>query len=523
MLRAASSEVRRSRARGRAHAGGGRALRDPARRRRRRDRGLRIGAGDRSRRARRLAARALERLYEKQKRWADLARLLERRALQSAPPEATRCGGAAPRSWPTISRARRRGGGAGAAVRRQPRDRRPGLLDMLERIYARADGTTTTCARCSGRRTLSPTRSSGWRSCAGWPRRARRAPRGWTGRPRRWSRSCASSRATRRPSPRSRHLPRRGPAGGAGGRDVRGGCGHRDHRGAARAAVRARPDLRARAGRMGARARRLQPSRGGGRRAAGDLRAIDWLAERLGRWDVAAEATRKWTAIAPEDAAALAASARVRRHNGELEAALGLFLDAAERETTGTAQAALLTEAALILQGGPGQGEPARSKGSGGSGGRAVRPRAGGRPDHAPAAERLAEIYAPAAAGPTSRSCWTSSSTGWSPGETDRLVALEMKLAEACVQLGKTDKNKMDKALDSLARAHEARAESLPVLHKYGDLPCSGANGRTRRAVRIDPARPAPDAVALGGRGGGDADAPPATVELGNPDDAFAS
>ena len=45
-----------------------------------------------------------------------------------------------------------------------------------------------------------------------------------------------------------------------------------------------------------------------------------------------------------------------------------------------------------------------------------------------------------------------------------------MKLAEACVQLGKTDKNKMDKALDALARAHEARAESLPVLHKYGDL-----------------------------------------------------
>src|SRR4029450_7992764 len=59
---------------------------------------------------------------------------------------------------------------------------------------------------------------------------------------------------------------------------------------------------------------------------------------------------------------------------------------------------------------------------------------------------------------------------GLDPGETDRLVALQMKLAEACVQLGKTDKNKMDKALDALARAHEARAESLPVLHKYGDL-----------------------------------------------------
>src|SRR5262249_8800403 len=35
-----------------------------------------------------IAARALERLYEAQKRWADLARLLERRALQSAPADA---------------------------------------------------------------------------------------------------------------------------------------------------------------------------------------------------------------------------------------------------------------------------------------------------------------------------------------------------------------------------------------------------------------------------------------------------
>ena len=91
-------------------------------------------------------------------------------------------------------------------------------------------------------------------------------------------------------------------------------------------------------------------------------------------------------------------------------------------------------------------------------------------PDHAPAAERLAEIYA-------TRGRWADVEElldvvidGLEPGETDRLVALEMKLAEACIQLGKTDKNKMDKALDSLARAHEARAESLPVLHKYGDL-----------------------------------------------------
>ena len=62
---------------------------------------------------------------------------------------------------------------------------------------------------------------------------------------------------------------------------------------------------------------------------AGDTRpetyaAIDRLAEQLGRWDVAGEAARKWTALAPEDAGALAAGARVRRHNGEFEAALEL-------------------------------------------------------------------------------------------------------------------------------------------------------------------------------------------------------
>ena len=59
--------------------------------------------------------------------------------------------------------------------------------------------------------------------------------------------------------------------------------------------------------------------------AAGDARpetyaAIDRLAERLGRWDVAAEAARKWAETRAEDAGALAALARVRRHNGELEA-----------------------------------------------------------------------------------------------------------------------------------------------------------------------------------------------------------
>jgi tetratricopeptide (TPR) repeat protein len=210
--------------------------------------------------------------------------------------------------------------------------------------------------------------------------------------------------------------------------------------------------------------------RGSRRRAPGDLRRDRSSGERLGHWDVAAEAARKWADTCPRTRARWRRWRRVRRHNGELEAALHLFLDAAERETTGTAQAALLSEAALIVQGGLGkdnrQSEQAEEEQATELYVRAL----AADPDHAPAAERLAEIYA-------TRGRWADVEElldvvidGLEPGETDRLVALEMKLAEACIQLGKTDKNKMDKALDSLARAHEARAESLPVLHKYGDL-----------------------------------------------------
>src|SRR4029078_5440935 len=83
--------------------------------------------------------------------------------------------------------------------------------------------------------------------------------------------------------------------------------------------------------------------------------AIDRLAERIGRWDAGAEAARKWALVAPEDAGALAAVARGRRHAGDYEAALGLFIDAAARETTGPTQAALLTEAALLMQGSDGR------------------------------------------------------------------------------------------------------------------------------------------------------------------------
>ena len=274
---------------------------------------------------------------------------------------------------------------------------------------------------------------------------------------------------------------------------------------------------------MGAGAGRVHARRGRRRRAARDLRRdrSPGGAPRAAGTSPA-EAARKWVALAPEDAGALAARARVRRHNGEFEAALELFLDAAARETTGTAQAALLTEAAPDRTGRRRQGERARSQEE-----QAVElyVRAlAADPDHAPAAERLAEIYA-------SRGRWADVEElldividGLEPGETDRLVALEMKLAEACVQLGKTDKNKMDKALDAW-RARTRPASRVAARAAQVRRPAHAAarvEGRAD-AVRSDPARPAPDAVAVRVRRDRDADRRPATSSSGTRTRAFAA
>ena len=101
-------------------------------------------------------------------------------------------------------------------------------------------------------------------------------------------------------------------------------------------------------------------------------------------------------------------------------------------------------------------------------------------PDHAPAAERLAEVYA-------FRGRWADVEQlldvvidGLEPGETDRLVALEMKLAEACVQLGKTDKNKMDKALDAWRAPTRHGPSRCRCCTSTAICACSGASGRTR-------------------------------------------
>jgi len=100
---------------------------------------------------------------------------------------------------------------------------------------------------------------------------------------------------------------------------------------------------------------------------------------------------------------------------------------------------------------------------------------------------------------------------------------MQMKLAEACVQLGKTDRNKMDKALDALARAHEAREESLPVLHKYGDLRMQRREWKDALTLyeailrdqrqTLPPSESAEIAMQIGA----------CHLELGNPERAFAA
>jgi tetratricopeptide (TPR) repeat protein len=469
-----------------------------------------------------IAARALERLYEAQKRWADLARLLERRALQSPPAEA-------------IALRRRRAeilaedlDALDAAAEElellsaeNPEVVDRSLLDLLEKIYQRSERHDDYL------RTLQRQADAVANPVERLAILRRLATEG-EARPEGLDRAAEALEQILRIQPS----------------DVDAFAAlERIYRGADRPAALAAAMTRRLAVTETIEGQRellytlaqtyeheldeWESALDAYNRAevAGDRRpetytAIDRLAERLGHWDVAAEAARKWAEVAPEDPGALAALARVRRHQGELEPALGLFLDAAERETTPAAQAALLTEAALIVQGGFGK---ERQEGQEDQAVELYVRALAADPDHAPAAERLAEIYA-------TRGRWADVEElldividGLEPGETDRLVALQMKLAEACVQLGKTDKNKMDKALDALARAHEARAESLPVLHKYGDLRMQRREWKDALTLyesilrdqrqSLTPSELAEVAMQMAA----------CHLELGNPDEAFAS
>jgi tetratricopeptide (TPR) repeat protein len=242
--------------------------------------------------------------------------------------------------------------------------------------------------------------------------------------------------------------------------------------------------------------------------AAGDRRveifeATARLAERLGRWDQAAEALAAWVdvtetaelqaellvqaanihrerrhdlaraaemlaaaiEVAPGHTAALAALGRVRRDAGEPDKAAEAFVEAAAREEDPRAKADLYAEAAALVQEKLAQ-EP-----------RAVDlyTRAlAADPACAIASERLVDIYSArkqwaeveALLDIQARQLAEASANGAAPAaDADRQLAIEARLANACLELGK-----VDKALDCLEKAQALRPDTLPVLRPLAKI-----------------------------------------------------
>ena len=346
------------------------------------------------------------------------------------------------------------------------------LLELLERVYQRAerhDDYLRTLAAPGGRHRRAGRAARDPAPAGGRGRSpARRAGSGGRG-----AGADPAHRAARRRRllRAGAHLPRRGSAGGARRGDGAPARGHRHPRGASASCCPRWPRPTNASWTSGS--RRSTPTRAPRRPATRGRRPTPRSTVWRSASDTGTSPPRRRASgprTRPRTRARSRRCARVRRHNGELEAALHLFLDAAERETTGTAQAALLSEAALIVQGGLGK-ENRQSEQDEEEQAMELYVRAlAADPDHAPAAERLAEIYA-------TRGRWADVEElldvvidGLEPGETDRLVALEMKLAEACIQLGKTDKTRWTRRSTAWRARTKPRAESLPVLHKYGDL-----------------------------------------------------
>ena len=485
--------------------------------------GVRVGAGH-DPDAVGIAALALERLYDSAERWARSGALLARRArardargrARAAPP-------ARRASWPTSS-IRSIDAAEELECWRQttPDVADPGCSTCWNRSTRGPSATMTSWRRCSGKPTPTATPVDRLAHPApAWPPRARRARRARIARPRRSSRSCGSSRAT----------------------PTRYAALQRIYRGADRPAALAAAmsrrlevaeTIEAQRELLSALAQtyereldewekaldaysRAERSATCGRRPTPRSAR---LAERLGRWDVATRRRRRWTAVAPENAAALAAMARV----GGTTAIRSRAGDVPRRRRSTR----------------PGQraGRAADRGGHAPSGRHGAENRQGSNapdeqavelyvralaadPDHASAAERLAEVYARAAAG---RRRAAAGHRHRRPragsGDTDRLVALQMRLAEACVQLGKTHKKRWTRR-STPWRARTRRGPSrCPCLHKYGDLRMERREWKDALTLYESILRDAaPDPAADRRRRDGDADGVCHT-ELGNADDA---
>ncbi|HVV53355.1 MAG TPA: tetratricopeptide repeat protein, partial [Polyangia bacterium] len=237
-------------------------------------------------------------------------------------------------------------------------------------------------------------------------------------------------------------------------------------------------------------------------REAGDRReeiheAIARLAERLRRWPLCAEALLDWAAgtaesaaaaevlveaarvfvehlgdgaaaeaalervaaLAPEHPRALAILGRVREESGAHDQAVALYEQAAAQEPDRAERSALLTRAAVVLM------EHVHDEDRAGD--LLVRALAAD-PGHRDANERLVDVY-------TRRQQWAdvealldreiADAEGAAERDDDRLAALETQLGRAALALGKPDK-----ALACLESAHRRRPELLPMLRTFADF-----------------------------------------------------
>ncbi len=234
--------------------------------------------------------------------------------------------------------------------------------------------------------------------------------------------------------------------------------------------------------------------------------AMARLAERLGRWSLCAEALGAWAeaatepelraeilvqaagvflehlhdspaaeaalervaALAPEHPQALAILGRVREEGGGHEQAVALYERAASKEPDRSEQSALLTRAAVVLMEHGHDEDRAADL--------LVRALAAD-PGHRDANERLVDVY-------TRREQWAdvealldrelqSAQSAQTPTETEsgtgtdseRVAALQTQLARAALALGKSEK-----ALDCLESAYRLRPELLPMLRTFADF-----------------------------------------------------
>ncbi len=232
-------------------------------------------------------------------------------------------------------------------------------------------------------------------------------------------------------------------------------------------------------------------------RSAGDRReeiheATARLAESLGRWSLCAEALGAWVeaatapelkaevlvqaagvfvehlhdspaaeavlervaALAPEHPRALAILGRVREEGGSYDQAVALYQRAAGQEPDRSEQSALLTRAAVVLM--------EHGKDEDRAADLLVRALAAD-PGHRDANERLVDVY-------TRREQWADVEAlldreVQGAQDADRVAALQTQLARAALALGKPDK-----ALECLESAHRLRPELLPMLRTFADF-----------------------------------------------------